>query len=691
MTITHRLKQSAPIKMVVVALVLISIVVTALLLQVFMNSLLEREATLAGQRWATNVEASLDDLDQILAGKTGSVKTADTLNHISSAGQVYRYEFTNHDGDITYSMGSYALASRKQTHDDSVSKSHDGHSTHMSDADSHEVTAHVDAEGGTHPVSAHDPHEGHSVRIKYGDGTMHPRHFAKVVHPVSKNGIHLGTVTIYMDQTETQALLRDTMLLLFMVLVGMTIIGFSLPAIFYLRGRTASNKAREEVQFHARYDAMTRLLNRRSFIKNVDQVLGETDKENLNHALHFIDVDNFKAINDTYGHDTGDELLRQVSKKLRTEISSKHIVARIGGDEFALFQKDVGTDENVKTFAAKLQEVFSTPFLLNGRDVTTSASIGTAISLRDGATCKGLMKSADFALYAVKAAGRNGQLIFEPGMKRAQDERIEMEFSLRTAREDGNFELHFQPLFISNSTELAGFEALIRMNGKDGNLIPPNDFIPVAEEMGLMEDIGRWVIQEATKVAANWPKHLALAVNLSITQFESGKLVGFVANALKESGLEPGRLELEITEGLILKNTEWNIAQLHELKELGTSIVMDDFGTGYSSLGYLWRFPFDKIKIDRSFLQGFEGDVEKVREIIQTIIALGHSLDMMVTAEGVETEDQMVMLRELDCDHLQGFYLGRPFPTEQIAPFLMKDLHEKVKLKTLAAAKAKSA
>lgn len=698
MNLFSRIKQIKRVKLLVGALVVSFVVVTIMSLQLFMHKLLEREAFVVGMRWASNVESSLNDLDQIYAGKAGSAESNNILNLISSAGQIYRYEFMDNEGTVVFSKNSKPFSSPTANENSATPENHHtalAHGTHpvahqsaQVEHESHDIgssvsdTAHMLASGKATHDETHGKHEnhagGHSVVIHTGDGIDHPLNFAKVQHPISSKSKTLGSVAIYMDLTETQALLRDTMFSLFFVLAGMTVIGFGLPGIFYLRGRSAANKANAKAQFYAKHDAMTQLLNRRSFTTAVDRILDKTNETSQNHALHFIDTDNFKPVNDTYGHDTGDELLRQISSQLRAGISLEHTIARIGGDEFAVFQRNAGDNENIKLFAEDLQKIFSGAYMANGHAVNVTASIGTAVAQRDGATCKALMKCADIALYAVKDTGRNGQKLFDPAMKKIQDERAELEAALRNAEKDGKFELHFQPLFLSGSSKLSGFEALIRMRGKDGNLIPPDSFISVAEEMGLMENIGSWVIREATRIASSWPSDLMVAVNLSITQFESGNLTNCVADALAESGLDPQRLELEITEGLILKNTDWNIAQLYELKKLGTTIAMDDFGTGYSSLGYLWRFPFDKIKIDRSFLQGFDSDMGKVREIIQTIIALGHSLDMRVTAEGVETEDQMQMLRELDCDLLQGFYLGKPFPSEQIAPYLLNGVLDDV-------------
>ena len=518
------------------------------------------------------------------------------------------------------------------------------------------------------------------IKLQQGNGVDQPKYYASVRHPVIRQGQLLGTISVYLDQTEKFSLYRETILWLLTVLMAICALGFGVPIAYYLRGRAAAEKANKSARFYAHHDAMTGLLNRRKFTDSVDALLEAQIETGATFALHFIDVDKFKSTNDMFGHEAGDELLRQVADRLRSAAPANSLLARIGGDEFAALQVDIDSDDEIDELAAQFVSVLSGLFRISGHDIPTTASIGTAVAPLDGMSCKALMKHADIALYTVKAHGRNGYRRYEPHMKAERDTRIRLENTIRKNHARELFELHFQPLFKSKTSRLSGFEALVRMRGDDGNYIPPDQFIPVAEEIGLMPEIGRWVLMQATKFASEWPDHLNLAVNLSTKQFEDGSLVGIVREALDESGLLPRRLELEITEGLIMANTEWNIEQLSSLKELGASIVMDDFGTGYSSLGYLWRFPFDKIKIDQSFLRGLSGDPDKVTEIIRTIIALGHSLNMAVTAEGVETADQLSMLCDLDCDLIQGFYLGRPHPVDQVASLLIKEVQKQIDL-----------
>jgi predicted signal transduction protein with EAL and GGDEF domain len=334
-------------------------------------------------------------------------------------------------------------------------------------------------------------------------------------------------------------------------------------------------------------------------------------------------------------------------------------------------QRNVDGDETTEFLAARLLAALSKPVLVAGHDLAPGASIGIALAPRDGSSSLALLKNADLALYAAKAAGRKTFRIFDRGMDEDHKARVQIETLIREAAGSQGFDLFFQPIVRSGDGRLTSFEALLRLSDGAGAFISPAEFVPLAEEMRLISKIGAWVIERACAVAADWPEHLTVSVNLSPLQFADGDLCGIVETALAGSGLDPRRLELEITEGLLLNNTDAVLAQLHALKGLGVSIAMDDFGTGYSSLSYLWRFPFDKIKIDRSFMQAFEARDVNVSNILRTIIALGHSLRMSVTAEGVETARQAEYLRDLACDYIQGFHYGRPAPVTDLAAIIL--------------------
>src|ERR1700691_1982105 len=314
---------------------------------------------------------------------------------------------------------------------------------------------------------------------------------------------------------------------------------------------------------------------------------------------------------------------------------------------------------------------------LKDKPFVATVSVGVALAPADGTDAARLLKSADLALYKAKADGRNCIRFFAPEMDAEWLARFELERVVRDAVLHDRFELHYQPLFEMSERRLIGFEALIRLPIEDGTMIPPLVFIPVAEELGLINKIGAWVLREACRTAATWPEYLTVAVNLSPAQFLAGSISDIVATALKETGLPAHRLELEITETLLLGNSEAIMAELKTLKATGVAIVMDDFGTGYSSLSYLWRFPFDKIKIDRSFMQGFEGSSRDAKTVVKTIIALGRELDMRVTVEGVETATQAAFLDKADGDQAQGYFFGRPVPAAEVGAQVLADFQKR--------------
>lgn len=454
----------------------------------------------------------------------------------------------------------------------------------------------------------------------------------------------------------------------------------TLLVIATLVGRRTREKhsADRHVYFLAHHDALTGILNRATFINQLDAALRTRIATRKNLAVHYIDLDGFKEVNDKLSHATGDELIQGVAKRLRGVCGPDALLARLGGDEFAVAQFGVTTEDEVRKVAAAIVEALSAPFVLTHHRVCISASVGVRLTQERSISAGDLLKSADLALYRAKAAGRQRYMLFSPDMAAELAARRQLEESIRRALQDEAFELHFQPVCCAKAGKLEGFEALLRLPDGKGGFIPPSIFIQVAEEIGLIADIGAWVLQRACQMAATWPEHLTVAVNLSPAQFKRGRaqqagISEVIRAALAASRLEARRLELEITESLLLETTDEVIAELHRMKELGIKLVMDDFGTGYSSLSYLWKLPLDKIKIDRSFVAASTELGSKIAPIVESIIALGHLLHMRVTAEGVETAEQAAYLSQLSCDQLQGYLLGRPAPVSEIAAAILKD------------------
>ena len=439
---------------------------------------------------------------------------------------------------------------------------------------------------------------------------------------------------------------------------------------------TEWREAQAQISHMAHHDALTGLANRTQLVEKLQNALTALPSRGGGIAVHFIDLDRFKSVNDTLGHDGGDFLLRTVAERLRSVIRIDDTVARLGGGEFVVVQTGVSDRDQVKEFARRLTSAVTAPMKLREQAIVATVSVGVAVAPADGSNPERLLKSADLALYKAKADGRNCIRFFLAEMDTELQARFKLEKIVREAVLRDGFELHYQPVFEISERRLVGFEALIRLPAEDGTLIPPLVFIPVAEDLRLIDKVGAWVLREACRTAATWPEYLTVAVNLSPAQFLAGSVSDIVAAALKEAGLAAHRLELEITETLLLGNSEATMAELQTLKAMGVAIVMDDFGTGYSSLSYLWRFPFDKIKIDRSFMQGFEGSSRDAKVVVKTIIALGRELNMRVTVEGVETATQLAFLDKADGDQVQGFFFGRPVPASEVSANILNEFHE---------------
>ena len=431
---------------------------------------------------------------------------------------------------------------------------------------------------------------------------------------------------------------------------------------------TERRKAEARIAHMAHHDGLTNLPNRDFYQERLRQALERADA-GKHVAVLCVDLDLFKRVNDSFGHPTGDRLLKQVAERLRSEVRGDNIVARLGGDEFAIVLASGVSANEVSDFADRLIRTLSARYDIDGVEAVVGASIGIALSPGDGLTPEELMRNADMALYRAKSDGGGVHRFFEREMDRQAQKRRDMERDLRAAFANGEFELHYQPLVDIVGNRISGFESLLRWRAPGKGMVSPAEFIPVAEDIGLIVALGEWVLREACTEAAKWPAEIKVAVNLSPAQFRSRNLVQAVVSALAHSGLSPRRLELEITETVFLAETETNLAILHQLRELGVGISMDDFGTGYSSLSYLRSFPFDKIKIDRSFVKDLARRSDCVA-IVRAISGLGRSLNITTTAEGVETTEQLDWLRAEGCNEVQGFLFSAARPASEIGRLL---------------------
>ncbi|MBZ8133192.1 bifunctional diguanylate cyclase/phosphodiesterase [Afifella sp. IM 167] len=433
---------------------------------------------------------------------------------------------------------------------------------------------------------------------------------------------------------------------------------------------TERRKAEAQVKHMAHHDALTDLPNRLLFRSRLEADLARSRRLGRSLAVLCLDLDHFKSVNDTLGHPVGDKLLQAVAGRFNRNLREMDFVARLGGDEFAIIQTDLQDSGDASGLAARLIEAIGAPFEIDGHQIAVGTSVGIAFAPCDGDEPDTLLKNADTALYRAKADGRGAYRFFEPGMDARLQARRALELDLRTALAKDEFELYYQPQLDVDTQRVTGFEALLRWRHPVRGMVSPADFIPVAEEIGLIVQLGEWVLRRACAEATCWPEPIKLAVNLSPVQFKSNRLVETVIDALATSGLQPGRLELEITESVLLHGSASNLAVLKELKDLGIRISMDDFGTGYSSLSYLQKFPFDKLKIDQSFVRELS-DRPEAMAIIRAVTGLGRSLRMLTTAEGVETPEQLEKLRREGCNEVQGYLFSKPRPAHELAMLLV--------------------
>jgi diguanylate cyclase (GGDEF)-like protein len=429
---------------------------------------------------------------------------------------------------------------------------------------------------------------------------------------------------------------------------------------------TAQKRAEEKVSHLAHYDALTNLANRVRFLEYVDAAAANFRAHNKTFAVHLLDLDHFKEVNDSLGHAVGDALLIEAAARLQANVGPSDLVARRGGDEFTVLQDISETGPYGAVALAKtLLQVIGEPFDIDGHLLTVETSIGIAVAPDHGLVPNELLKRADLALYRAKSSGRNGWRLFEPNMEQEARSRLALAMDLRGAILREEFELHYQPVVALANEEAVGAEALLRWRDGRGALIPPDQFIPLAEDTGLIIPLGEWVLRRACQDAAGWSSHLRVAVNLSPVQFRGTDLVALVRQTLAQSGLPANRLELEVTESVLLQHNEQNLRVLHQLRELGIAIVLDDFGTGYSSLSYLLTFPFDKIKIDRKFVAELPTRND-CAAIVSAVSGLARSLNISTTAEGVETAQQVSLLRAAGCTLAQGYLFGRPCPNAEL-------------------------
>ena len=428
---------------------------------------------------------------------------------------------------------------------------------------------------------------------------------------------------------------------------------------------TEQRASADKINRMARFDTLTGLPNRLAVNEALARAMADADKWGTRCAFMMIDLDRFKAVNDTLGHPIGDRLLGRVSERLSQLVSANEMVGRLGGDEFAVVVRDATDPDRVERLAHAIIDTLSKPYEVDQHTLYIGASVGVATGPRDGRTAEMLIRSADLALYRSKDAGGGVFHAYEPRLHVQAEERRVLEVALRTALERGEMHLHYQPVVDTGSGRLSGFEALLRWDSPQLGTVPPAKFVPIAEEARLITPIGEWVLRTACEEVSRWPDHVSVAVNVSAEQLYNPDFVTVVASALAQSGLAANRLELEVTESVFLREGTGAVRVLERVLDLGVRLSLDDFGLGHSSLGYLSRTRFSSIKIDRSFVQGAARGMPEAVAIVCAVVALARQLGMATTAEGVETEDEHRIVRELGCSQVQGYYFGRPLPVAE--------------------------
>lgn len=600
-------------------------------LKITVDYLLNSDATATAKSWAQYVVENVDDIEAIAGGAQPSAESMAFFIRTQRIRNVFGFAVTDADGNVQLMSDGWKITSPHGTiRDEDAARA----------ARAKKVI----------------------IEVKEGTPPLRPLHYSEAYLPVGDGS---AVVAAYVDLTEDYKKFRNVLLMSVLTLCVLTGAGVSVPMIAWQRLTRLKQQADRRIRYLAAHDPLTGMLNRTSVIEKLTLHLAALPADGIELAVHFIDIDHFKEINDRYGHDGGDLVLKTLTERFTAITRKEDIVGRFGGDELIVVQTNVRGKEQVEVFAERLRAAAAEPINFEHQVILTSVSVGAAVAPADGSDPDRLIKSADLALYVSKAAGRNCARLFTPSMDAELTAHIKLEKAIRDAVASGNFVVHFQPMFEIEG-RLIGFEALVRLPAEDGSLISPLVFIPVAEELQLMDRVGHWVLREACRTAATWPEDLTIAVNVSPSQFATGRIAETVAEVLKETGLGAHRLEIEITENLLFKDADAALVELNKLKAMGVSIVMDDFGTGYSSLSYLWRFPFNKIKIDRSFLMGLDRSGKNAESVIKTIVALGRELRMRVTVEGVETVQQAAFLADIPGDQAQGFLFGRPVPGSEI-------------------------
>ncbi len=591
--------------------------------------------------WAGQLREHADDLDRILTSGVASSESVEMLRSADDVDAVFFFRLYDDEGRTIY---------RSETPDERLALALAADGVADDQVDQGAVFA-----GGPH------------IRFgKYDDG-FRPLPFvhARITMPIKTRDGSLAMADVFLDQSAKAERYRQAFMVFVTGLTLLILFAMALPMAMVWRKTKQRELAERRLHDMAHTDPLTRLANRTHFRERLGQALAASADGERETTLFWLDLDRFKTINDALGHPIGDALLCQVAARLKRSLKEQDTVARLGGDEFALLQSGYASEEEAAGLAERLIEVLAVPFDVDGHRVVIGVSIGIVFAPRDGQGVDDLLKKADIALYRAKDSGRSTYRFFRPDMEARSVVLHSLEDDLRVAINEGQLRLHYQPQVSLKTARITGFEALLRWHHPRFGHMPPCEVISLAEDTGLIMPLGFWALKQATVDATTWPEDVSVSVNISAAQFQHTDLADLVGDALNMSGLLPDRLDLEITESIVMADSRVTIAKLRKLRRLGIHLSMDDFGTGYSSLYRLRHLPFDRLKVDRSFVRELGGNRDDAA-IVHAIVTLGQSLGMQVIAEGIETDAQLAQLQRENCDIGQGYFFGRPVPASEI-------------------------
>lgn len=607
------------------------------------SNAVHRDGEVRLRQWAGYINSRLPDLEEVVATGNPTPEQVRKLEIMRDVGNVFRFKLFAPDGKLI--LVSEEPSTRIKAY--SIGRIDPQARTAFQSGESHIAVKDGKGEAGTPDVYVQSYVRAHGAK-----------------------GQPVGILEIFVDQTKMATFLQA---IFGWAAAGLALLGalaYLIPAFAFLQRNADATRAEDQISYLTEFDPLTSLMSRHSFTQQLDKALARPYAYLTTDAILFIDIDNFKSINDEFGHEGGDQFIVHVANAIKSQIQGNGYAARFGGDEFTVCLPGV-TEISLRKICEKILAAARKPAQYGYQLINGEISIGAHLTHKTATAAK-LLRAADIALYNAKNSGKNRFVVFNENMAHQLNARRELERRLHGAHENKEFKLNYQPIIDSKTLKIVGFEALLRLPDGNGGYIPPDKFIPVSESIGLIAPISKWAMHEALTTANTWPGKLFIALNLSPRQFEDGNLVATIKSAIDQTGFPPDRLELEVTESLFLGNTEAVDIQIEELKKLGVSIALDDFGTGYSSIGYLIRYGFNKLKIDRSFLVAHDKDPDKLHGVLETIVSLGHGLGMCVTAEGIETPEQARMLGELKCDQFQGFHFGRPMDREKVAITLLR-------------------